>query len=1236
MQSLKKRIAFILIATIIMSLSPMTVQADPAVGTNHVVSNEDDLEIALANLSSGDTIELAGNIIYTKPSGISIDGISITFILGEYDLDVINNAGTALYVVNGGEIVLTGSGELNVTSEGDYFSGVYVGADSSATVTNSTVIGDYSLGAYADNGGSLTVTENVSSSGIESCAVKAFFGGTITVGGITAATGGGSIGAYVYEGRISIEGNVEASGTICSGIRVDSGEITVGGDVTAAGDACNGCSSNGSSSRIHVGGNITATGNDCFGTIAEWEGSILVEGTINASGENSRGAYAMYGGSVTVGSSVATDGNGSRAVYANGIDSMILVGQNAVATGLGIHAVYADFGGTARVGNNVLADGIGQSYGAYTDDGTISVGGDITVGNGIHSKCAFAENGGTLTVSGSAIAEGEDSHGAYAKGFNSSTMLYSSVMIGENVTVVGDQCYGAHASEGGTVIVNGSVTAGGIGNTGAVGAGADNGGIVKVNGNAAAIGSQSRGAFASDTASYVAIKQSVTATGEYCKGVLADNVGTVTVNSNISIEGDYGIGANTDDNGMVTVKGNIRANGVDCSGVVADHSSTATVGGIITSSGTNNRGVSADNGSIITVDDSVNASYPIILNGLNLDTFTPMVSGIYLVYKQSGKTTTIRIRLPLTPVINTNPVDITKMENGQAVFTIAATVSDGGALHYQWQKSTNGGSNWVNIPSATNTSYTTEALSTGDNGNQYKCGVRNYKNGAYSPYTYSNAATLTVNPLNILISISTPSAIAGLANGTAKTAAALGLPTEATMVTNGGYISASINWNVSSCAYDAASTEAQTFVVTGSAILPTGVVNTNSVSLAISISVSVMGKATSSSGKSSPKSESKANIVIMDMAALNAAFNKAEATRDGVKQITIQIPKIKNVDQYALELPASFLTAKEETKRIEMTSKIGSITLPDDMLRSTGIDNAEKVRISIGAGDTSGLSQELQERIGSKPVVELKLTTGDRSVEWNNPNAPVKVAVPYTPTAEELQDPEHIVIWYIDGKGNLVEIPSGRYDAKTGRVLFNTTHFSQYAIAYVTKTFDDLGNSVWARKPIEVLASKGIVAGISEREYAPKSKITRGDFLCFLIRALNIETNFEGNFDDVGSDAYYYKEIGAARKLGITAGTGKNSFYPDTEISRQDMMVLTGRTLMMLSKIKQENASSSLGRFTDSSKIAEYAKVSIDSLVGEGLITGSGSKLNPRANTTRAEAAAFLYRIYEKYNQPVQ
>ena len=37
-----------------------------------------------------------------------------------------------------------------------------------------------------------------------------------------------------------------------------------------------------------------------------------------------------------------------------------------------------------------------------------------------------------------------------------------------------------------------------------------------------------------------------------------------------------------------------------------------------------------------------------------------------------------------------------------------------------------------------------------------------------------------------------------------------------------------------------------------------------------------------------------------------------------------------------------------------------------------------------------------------------------------------------------------------------VLVPSGRYDTATGMVTFSTTHFSNYAVVYVTKTFDDL------------------------------------------------------------------------------------------------------------------------------------------------------------------------------------
>ncbi|KLU65792.1 N-acetylmuramoyl-L-alanine amidase LytC precursor [Desulfosporosinus acididurans] len=101
------------------------------------------------------------------------------------------------------------------------------------------------------------------------------------------------------------------------------------------------------------------------------------------------------------------------------------------------------------------------------------------------------------------------------------------------------------------------------------------------------------------------------------------------------------------------------------------------------------------------------------------------------------------------------------------------------------------------------------------------------------------------NPVKTLVNITTPAAITGVANGTAKTASALGLPSTVTMVTDRGNVQANVIWNVDSCAYAPSSTTAQAFTISGTVTLPAGVVNTNNVPLTTSISVSVNAVQTS-------------------------------------------------------------------------------------------------------------------------------------------------------------------------------------------------------------------------------------------------------------------------------------------------------------------------------------------------------------------------------------------------------
>lgn len=298
------------------------------------------------------------------------------------------------------------------------------------------------------------------------------------------------------------------------------------------------------------------------------------------------------------------------------------------------------------------------------------------------------------------------------------------------------------------------------------------------------------------------------------------------------------------------------------------------------------------------------------------------------------------------------------------------------------------------------------------------------------------------------------------------------------------------------------------------------------------------------------------------------------------------------------------------------------------MPRLLGYEGIGRVGISIGSADKSALPDDIRQAVGVRPVVELTMTVDGERREWSNPDAPVTVSIPYTPTPEELENPEHITVWYVDGAGNVHAVTSGRYDPETGTVTFTATHFSHYAVVYVEKTFEDLENVAWAKEQIEVLASKGILHGLTETEYGPSQAITRADYLYFLVRTLGVSARFEENFEDVPEDAYYFEEIGVAKKLGITLGVGDNKFDPASGITRQDMMVLTERTLRMLGILEVRGSASDLDRFSDSASVAEYAVDSVASLVNAGLIQGDGEGLNPLGPTTKAEAAVFLYRMY--------
>lgn len=363
---------------------------------------------------------------------------------------------------------------------------------------------------------------------------------------------------------------------------------------------------------------------------------------------------------------------------------------------------------------------------------------------------------------------------------------------------------------------------------------------------------------------------------------------------------------------------------------------------------------------------------------------------------------------------------------------------------------------------------------------------------------------------------------------------------------------------------------------------------------------------------------------------VNKALTIAKADSNGIRTAELVIPAAEGATAYVLELPPSILSSGNKTEVIEVKTALGTITAPANMLTASQVGRAQKAALTIAKVDALKLDAAARTTIGNRPVVEISIKLDGATRAWSNPDAPVTVSVPYTPSAAELSDPEHLVVWHIDGSGSATAAPSGRYAASAGAIIFTTTHFSQYAVAYVHRTFQDLTNYPWAQKAIEVLASKGVINGASAEAYAPSEPVKRADFMLLLVNALGLNATSDSSFSDVDPTAYYYNALAIARKLGIAAGVGDNRFNPEAQISRQDMMTLADRAMAYARKNLSVGSEADLGEFADKARVADYAERSVATLVRNGIITGDGANIHPLAHATRAETAVMIYRIYNK------
>jgi hypothetical protein len=372
-------------------------------------------------------------------------------------------------------------------------------------------------------------------------------------------------------------------------------------------------------------------------------------------------------------------------------------------------------------------------------------------------------------------------------------------------------------------------------------------------------------------------------------------------------------------------------------------------------------------------------------------------------------------------------------------------------------------------------------------------------------------------------------------------------------------------------------------------------------------------------------------IAAVEETKLQEAFDKLDEDEEGVRKISIEISTVEEAKAYVAELPSGFLTEKGAEIQLEIKTGVGTVTVPGNMLANIPETFGKTAGITIGRGDKSALPEEVQEAIGDRPIIRLALTLDGEQVNWNNPGAPVTVSIPYTPTEEELKNPESIVIRYIDGSGNVISVPNGRYDPESGTVTFTTTHFSYYAVSFKPVSFKDVPGDAWYAKAVSFIAAREITLGTGGGNFSPEDKLTRGQFIVMMMRAYGIapDEDPKDNFKDAGN-TWYTGYLAAAKRLGISAGVGNNLFAPENAITRQEMFTLLYNGLKVIEKLPRGNSGKTLSDFSDADEIAPWAMDAMKLLVETGMVSGSGNKLSPKDTTTRAQMAQVFYNLLSR------
>lgn len=351
----------------------------------------------------------------------------------------------------------------------------------------------------------------------------------------------------------------------------------------------------------------------------------------------------------------------------------------------------------------------------------------------------------------------------------------------------------------------------------------------------------------------------------------------------------------------------------------------------------------------------------------------------------------------------------------------------------------------------------------------------------------------------------------------------------------------------------------------------------------------------------------------------------------GGTELLIQPKLEKAVDKLTVEIPKSALKeVADDTKAVvTIKSNVGEITLSQEALKTIAKEAGSNVSITAERLDNSKLSEENKALVGDNPVFDLSIGVDGKAVKDFKGN--VRISLPYTPKQGE--NVKKLTVYYIDDTGKATVMTGAYYDEKTGAIVFNTNHFSTFAIVYDKNKmiFDDVKEEAWYFDAVNFAVNNNLFNGTSDTMFSPDAKMTRAMLVTVLYRmdqtAKAVESAAD-SFADVKFGQWYTDAVIWADANGIATGIGNELFGTNNNVTREQLAAI----LYNYAEYKGYDVTklAELNAFADVAAVKSWAQDAMKWANAEGLINGrTKDTLVPGGSATRAEVAAILQRFVE-------